>query len=244
MTSPPEPVSPNPDPRPESDGRAVGLSAVILVVLSAAVIFWAGLSLGVRVDDDGFGVADQKVLEGDHLVSPETEGRIVDPNLVVLQFTERGQSRAPIATIVNFGSHPEALWSSNTVLTSDFPHYVRERLEQEYGGTAIWTSGALGVLQGPDRIDVSEDGINPVVKRSFEFARVHGGQLAERAIEALDSKPGHPARLGAPLSVGHPAAHRQGTPAVYRGRRGPDPPGGQPAGPGCSRQPGRRAATT
>ena len=152
-----------------------------------------GLSLGIRVDDDGFGVADQKVLEGDHLVSPETDGRIVDPNLVVLQFTERGKSKAPIATIVNFASHPEALWSSNTVLTSDFPHYVRERLEQEYGGTAIWVSGALGVLQGPDRIDVSEDGINPVVKRSFEFARVHGEQLAERAISALDKKPGHPA---------------------------------------------------
>ena len=161
--------------------------------VKSSTIQTAGLSLGIRVDDDGFGVADQKVLEGDHLVSPETEGRIVDPNLVVLQFTERGKSKAPIATIVNFGSHPEALWSSNTVLTSDFPHYVRERLEEEYGGTAIWVSGALGVLQGPDRIDVSEDGINPVTKRSFDFARVHGEQLAERAIAALDSKPGHPA---------------------------------------------------
>jgi carboxyl-terminal processing protease len=46
MTTPPEPVPPNRDPRPEADGRAVGLSAVILVVLSAVVIFWAGLSLG------------------------------------------------------------------------------------------------------------------------------------------------------------------------------------------------------
>ena len=154
-----------------------------------------GLSLGIRVDDDGFGVADQKVLAGDRLQSPETDGRIVDPNLVVLQFTERGGRKAPIATIVNFGSHPEALWSGNTILTSDFPHYVRERLEQEYGGTAIWVSGALGVLQGPDRIDVTEDGVNPVVKRSFEFARVHGEQLAERAIASLDKKPGHPAPL-------------------------------------------------
>lgn len=163
--------------------------------VKSSTIQTAGLSLGIRVDDDGFGVADQKVLEGDHLVSPQTEGRIVDPNLVVLQFTERGKQKASIATIVNFGSHPEALWSSNTVLTSDFPHYVRERLEQEYGGTAIWVSGALGVLQGPDRIDVSEDGINPVVKRSFEFARVHGQQLAERAIASLDKKPGHPAPI-------------------------------------------------
>lgn len=154
----------------------------------------AGLSTGMRPDDDGFGVADQKVLEGDDILSPSTNGRIVDPNLVVLQFSERERNKDVIATIVNFGSHPEALWSQNTILTSDFPHYVRERLEQEYGGTAIWVSGALGVLQGPDRIDVTEDGVNPVLpRRSFQFAQVHGRQLAERAIAELGQSPGHPA---------------------------------------------------
>jgi hypothetical protein len=153
-----------------------------------------GLSLGIHRDDDGFGVADQKVLEGDDILSPETNGRIVDSNLVVMQFTELKKKKKVIATLVNFGSHPEVLWSENTMLTSDFPHYVRERLEQEYGGTAIWVSGAVGVLQGPDRIDVSEDGINPVEpKRSFQFAEVHGTQLAERAIATVDKKPGHPA---------------------------------------------------
>jgi len=161
--------------------------------VKAGTISTEGLSLGISVDDDGFGVADQVVLEDDHLLAPDTGGRIVDPNLVVLQFTERKRSKDVIATVVNFASHPEVLWSRNTVLTSDFPHYVRERIEQEYGGNAIWVSGALGALQGPDRIDVSEDGINPVIKRSFEFARVHGTQLAERAIAALDKKPGHPA---------------------------------------------------
>lgn len=154
----------------------------------------AGLSTGMRPDDDGFGVADQKVLEGDDILSPATNGRIVDPNLVVLQFTEREKKKKVLATIVNFGSHPEVLWSENTILTSDFPHYVRERLELEYGGTAIWVSGALGVLQGPDRIDITEDGINPILpRRSFQFAEVHGRQLAERAIAELDHKPGHPA---------------------------------------------------
>jgi hypothetical protein len=161
--------------------------------IKSSTVSSAGLSLGIRPEDDGFGVGDQKVLEGDDILSPDTNGRIVDPNLVVLQFTDRNRKKDVIATLVNFGSHPEALWSENTVLTSDFPHYVRERLEQEYGGTAIWVSGALGVLQGPDRIDVSEDGINPVPRRTFEFAQVHGTQLAERAISSIDTKPGHPA---------------------------------------------------
>jgi len=152
-----------------------------------------GLSLGIDSIDDGQGVADQKVLDGDVDLAPETNGRIIDPNLVVMQFTSLGSPKNVLATLVNFGSHPEALWSANTVLTSDFPHYVRERLEQEYGGTAIWVSGALGVLQGPGHIDVSEDGINVVPRRTFQFAEVHGTQLAERAISVLDDKPGHPA---------------------------------------------------
>ena len=152
-----------------------------------------GLSLGIDPMDDGQGVADQTVLEGDDILSPDTNGRIIDPNLVVIQFTELKKSKKVLATLVNFGSHPEALWSKNTLLTSDFPHYVRERLEQEFGGTAIWVSGALGVLQGPGHIDVSEDNINPVPRRTFQFAEIHGTQLAERAIAALDKKPGHPA---------------------------------------------------
>ncbi|WP_131917560.1 hypothetical protein [Chromatocurvus halotolerans] len=168
-------------------------ASLVAARVKAGTITTEGLSLGISVDDDGFGVADQVVLKDDHLLAPDTNGRIVDPNLVVLQFTERARKKNVIATVVNFASHPEVLWSANTVLTSDFPHYVRERLEQEYGGTAIWVSGALGALQGPDRIDVSEDGINPVIERSFDFARVHGNQLAERAIAALDRKPGHPA---------------------------------------------------
>lgn len=154
-----------------------------------------GLSMGIDPIDDGKGVADQKVLKDDHLLAPDTEGRIIDPNLVIIQFTELKKHKKVLATLVNFGSHPEALWSENTLLTSDFPHYVRERLEQEYGGTAIWVSGALGVLQGPGHIDVSEDNINPVPRRTFQFAEVHGTQLAERAIGALGKKPGHPAPI-------------------------------------------------
>jgi hypothetical protein len=88
---------------------------------------------------------------------------------------------------VNFASHPESLGSGNTLITSDFPHYLRERLEAEYGGTAIWLSGDLGVLQGPLDIDVEDpETMMPAERRSFRFAEVHGSQLAERVIEAID----------------------------------------------------------
>lgn len=148
----------------------------------------AGLSLGLDPEDDGFGVSDGKVLAGDAALAPATAGRIVDPNLGVLQLTTREEPFDVIATLVNFGSHPESLGSNNTLITSDFPHFVRERLEAEYGGLALWVSGDLGVLQGPLDIDVEDPSTGlPAPRRSFRFAEVHGTQLAERAIGAIDA---------------------------------------------------------
>ncbi len=145
-----------------------------------------GLSLGLDPEDDGFGVADGKVLAGDLALAPDTGGRLVDPTLAAMQFVARESGRPVLATLVNFASHPESLGSSNTLVTADFPHFARERLEAEYGGLAIWVSGDLGVLQGPLDIDVRDpDTAAPAPRRTFRFAEVHGTQLAERAIAAL-----------------------------------------------------------
>lgn len=151
-----------------------------------------GLSLGTDEEDDGRGVADGKVLEGDAELSPETNGRIVNSSLPVLQVTEREPNSdgdyPVIGTLVNFASHPESLGSRNTLITSDFPHFARERLEAEFGGMAIWVSADLGVLLGPLDIDVLDpDTDMPAERRTFRFAEVHGVQLAERVIEAIDT---------------------------------------------------------
>jgi hypothetical protein len=145
-----------------------------------------GLSLGTDPEDDGFGVSDGKVLAGDDALAPDTAGRIVDSRLSVMQFTDRRFQRHALATIVNFASHPESMGSNNTLITSDFPHYVRKELEHRFGGTAIWVSGALGVLQGPLDIDVQDPDTGlPAPRRTFRFAEVHGAQLAERAASGL-----------------------------------------------------------
>jgi len=153
-----------------------------------------GLSLGLDVEDDGLGVADGKVLDGDELLAPATEGRIVDSRLSIMQFTRRGPPRPVFATLVNFASHPESMGSGNTIITSDFPHHARERIEAELGGTAIWVSGDLGVLQGPLDLDVLDPETGqPAVRRTFRWAQVHGEQLADRVVAAIDDgKPGRP----------------------------------------------------
>jgi hypothetical protein len=169
-----------------------------------------GLSLGIDPEDDGFGVADSRVLVDDDLLAPDTEGRIIDPRLTIMQITESNQPFEPIATLVNFASHPEALGSNNTLITSDFPHYARQRIEDNGGGTAIWVSGAVGVLQGPLRLDVEDPDTGlPAVRRTFRWAEVHGQQLGDRVSEAIPPNQGKrmgrvdiadPARIFVPMA--------------------------------------------
>ena len=152
-----------------------------------------GLSLGIDAEDDGLGVADGKVLVDDDLLAPDTDGRIVDSRLAIMQATTLGPPHQVLATLVNFASHPESLGSNNTLITSDFPHYAREAIEASEGGMAIWVSADLGVLQGPLDIDVEDPDTGlPAVRRTFRWAEVHGDQLGERVVGAIPNQPGHP----------------------------------------------------
>jgi hypothetical protein len=113
-------------------------------------------------------------------------GEIINPSVPALQI-RNAVSDAVIATVVNFASHPESLGSSNTLITSDFPHFMRGALEARYGGVAIYQSADLGVLQGPLDVDVTDPLTGqPAPRRTFRFAEVMGELLAERAAAALD----------------------------------------------------------
>lgn len=88
-----------------------------------------------------------------------------------------------MGTIVNWSNHPEAQGSGNPLVSSDFPHATRERLEQEYGGTAIFFTGAVGGLQTPLGVDVPGFGTDVSWERTYEIGRL----VAESAITALDA---------------------------------------------------------
>jgi hypothetical protein len=113
-----------------------------------------------------------------------------------MQATRIGPPYDVLATLVNFASHPESLGSSNTIVTSDFPHYARQAIEASQGGTAIWVSADLGVLQGPLDIDVLDPDTGlPAPRRTFRWAEVHGQQLGDRVVSAIPSMPGRPIAL-------------------------------------------------
>lgn len=52
-----------------------------------------------------------------------------------------------IATLLNWGTHPESLESENERITSDFPHYIRDEVERRIGGTAVYVSADLGAAE-------------------------------------------------------------------------------------------------
>jgi hypothetical protein len=166
----------------------------------AAIRFATGTTVGASLPPYPDLVADGRVLEalvipGSAMIPPQAEdvvvegdaGEVINPSVPVLQI-RNAASHATIATVVNYASHPESLGSSNTLLTSDFPHFMREMLEARYGGVAIYQSADLGVLQGPLDVDITDPltGL-PAVRRSFRFAQVMGEKLAERAQTALDA---------------------------------------------------------
>ena len=110
---------------------------------------------------------------------------VKDPYLFALRLIARSNGRT-IATLVNWSDHPETLGRKNTEITSDYPHWVRASLEQAFGGTAIFFSGAIGkvsplvqvALVDPDTGQIAEDG----TWRKAELLGTKVGQLAERTL--------------------------------------------------------------
>lgn len=83
-----------------------------------------------------------------------------DPYVGILQARDVAGGEV-IATLVSVANHPEALWGRNTLISSDFPHVLRERIEADQGGMAVYVSADEGLMQtpakdvpeGPDRMD-------------------------------------------------------------------------------------------
>jgi hypothetical protein len=99
--------------------------------------------------------------------------QIVDDELTGIQFCHP-ESGAPLATMLVFPCHPEVLWEHNPHITSDYPGFLRRRIETETGAPSLFFAGALGGMMTPD-----------VQDHSFEEAEAMGDILARAALDAL-----------------------------------------------------------
>ena len=103
-----------------------------------------------------------------------------------------------LGVLVAWASHPETLWSRNLLLSSDFPHYVREGIEKGVydgdrlhaagvGGIAVYINGAIGGLMTCDDDMAIQDPFadTSYVEPSFEKARAQGQRVALLGLAAL-----------------------------------------------------------
>jgi hypothetical protein len=135
------------------------------------------------------------------MVNDSRPPNIFDNTLHILEAidTENG---ATLGALVVWGNHPETVWSKNLLISSDFPHYVREGLEKGIfrgdtlkqkglGGTVVYLSGAIGGLMTTSSGLEIKDAYSgqTYIKPDFEKVRAEGEQLAILAIKALQNQP-------------------------------------------------------
>jgi hypothetical protein len=95
-------------------------------------------------------------------------------NEVATSLVARDDAGRPIVVLVNFAMHPEGMGSKNRMISSDFPHYVREAVERDFpGAVAVYISGDLGGMQTPD-----------VKEKTWEEIRRCGETIAARVRES------------------------------------------------------------
>lgn len=133
-------------------------------------------------------------LEPDAYVKDTRQPIVHDETLCCARLTETGSGRT-IATLLSWGSHPETLGSNNLLITSDFPHYLREGVEngvpepngaEGLGGMCLYFQGMVGGLMTPLHLTVPHrDGTTLLEGNTFEKAQALGENLALSAVKAL-----------------------------------------------------------
>lgn len=99
-------------------------------------------------------------------VSDGRDPVIIDLTMNTLQLTRAGGDKSTVATLVNFGAHPEFADDKNVLLSSDFAWSLREGIEKGVdsgglkkpgvGGLALFFQGACGGQIGPGQVEVHD----------------------------------------------------------------------------------------
>jgi hypothetical protein len=117
------------------------------------------------------------------LVEDSRLPRVIDDTIVALQAT--GADGTTFGTLVDWSSHPEALGAKNTLVTSDYAHYLRARVEQALGGTCVFVVGSIGGLMTPLGLKLPAADGRPIPADTFALAQAVGERAADAAVAAL-----------------------------------------------------------
>ncbi len=109
--------------------------------------------------------------------------RVIDDTLTAMEAV--AEDGTTLGTIVDWSSHPEALGGRNTIVTSDYPHFLRARIEQRLGGTCVFLVGSIGGLMTPLGLKLTAPDGRPIPADSFALAQAVGERAADAALAAL-----------------------------------------------------------
>ena len=128
-----------------------------------------------------------------NIIHDHRDPKIIDTELGVAYFTN--VTGDTIATMVNFGNHPEVLTGSSLGITSDFADATRRGVEdgvrypgQEIpgvGGVCVYVSAAVGGMMSPLRVEVTDGSGQSYQDNTFEKSDALGNVMAELTLQAI-----------------------------------------------------------
>ena len=129
-----------------------------------------------------------------NLIRDSRDPWVVDEMISAAHLTDT--EGAPIATLINYGCHPETLADENLLMTSDFVHAVRRTVEvgstwktapgaPGLGGPAIYLNGAVGGMMTTLGVKVVNPDGDEYQSWGWEKADSIGQLLGEMALDAV-----------------------------------------------------------
>jgi len=136
----------------------------------------------------------QDTIEPEGFVDDSRIPHVYDLTIASARFVKHGTDET-IATMISWGNHVETLASGNSLLTSDFVHYLREGMEkgvgdpngaEGFGGMCLYFQGNVGGLMTQLHTTVPHrDGQQKFEHASYEKAQALGENVAIVALNSL-----------------------------------------------------------
>lgn len=142
----------------------------------------------------------QNLTEGMVTLKDTREPYVFDEGLRMMQVTD-AETLQTLGILIQWANHPETLWNRNLLISSDFPHYLREAVEKGVyhgdslirkgvGGVAVYVNGAVGGLMTTHAtMEVHDPFIDTVyVEPSFDKIRAQGDTLGLIILRTMQEK--------------------------------------------------------
>jgi len=133
------------------------------------------------------------------MVKDTRKPEVFDSGMRMIKAVDRENGQT-LGSMVAWGNHPETLWSQNLLISSDFPHFLREGVEKGVfyndslvkagiGGVCVYANGALGGLMTTHPSLAVKHPFTGVelFEPTYEKTEAQGMQLSLIALNAMET---------------------------------------------------------